>query len=152
MDDAFAWLQANGGLETAADYPYVGRDQTCQFQASKAVVQITGYKDLSTNETEIAAQLAQIGPLSAAVNAGVIEWQFYTGGVLEPWICNPQSLDHGITVVGYGTHKTYLGVEKDVWIIKNSWGATWGDKGYVYLLRNNNECGISECVSTSTVA
>jgi C1A family cysteine protease len=151
MDDAFAYLSQNGGLESYDSYSYVGRDQSCKFQESLSVVNITGYKDLDKNETEIAAVLASVGPLSAAVNAGGIEWQFYVGGVLEPWICNPQSLDHGITIVGYGTEKTFLGQEKEVWIIKNSWGETWGVKGYVYLLRNSNECGISECVSTSTL-
>jgi len=71
MEEAFVWLEGHGGIELLSDYPYAGVDQTCAFSAKKAVAQITGYQNMSSNETELAAQLAATGPLSAAVDANM---------------------------------------------------------------------------------
>jgi len=73
------------------------------------------------------------------------------GGILEPLMCDPNSLDHGITLVGYGVGKTILGDTKDFWWIKNSWGASWGESGYLRLLRGEGTCGVNSTVSSSYV-
>lgn len=100
---------------------------------------------LDQDEKVIAATLATTGPLSAAVNAS---WfQFYSGGIMNPWLCNPKSLDHGITLVGYGTEGS-----TDYWIIKNSWNSSWGEKGYCRLHRGSGKCGINTNVCTATLA
>ena len=78
---------------------------------------------LSTNEDEIAAWLAIHGPIAVALNANPL--QYYTGGVLEPRSCDPAGLDHAVLLVGYGTAKNNLGVEKKYWLVKNSWGPSW---------------------------
>ena len=55
--------------------------------------------------------------------------------------CNSSDLDHGVLVVSYGTD-TETG--EDYWLVKNSWGTTWGDQGYVKMARNcDNHCGIA---------
>ena len=149
MDNAFAFIQKEGGVETFKTYPYTGTGDKCSYDATKVTTTVTGSHFFSKDEAEIAAGLAATGPLSAAVNASWM--QFYFGGISDPIICNPESLDHGITLVGYGTGKTLLGKMKDFWIIKNSWGPTWGEKGYIRLVRGTGKCGINTFVITSTI-
>lgn len=83
---------------------------------------------------------ATVGPVSVAVNS----WSFksYKKGVFNYPQCS-QKLTHGVLVVGYGTEGTL-----DYWIVKNSWGAEWGDNGYIKMARNkNNQCGIASKAS-----
>lgn len=79
---------------------------------------------------------AAIGPISVAIEADKIGP--YSGGVYDNDKCG-QKPNHGVLVVGYGSEGG-----KDYWIVKNSWGADWGDKGYIKIRRNhNNQCGIA---------
>jgi len=147
MDQAFEYLVENGGLETEADYPYEGSDDSCSFDESKVAVKLTGFHDISSNEDEIAKVLAEVGPLSVGINAS--PFQFYGGGILKPTksSCNPSQLNHGVTIVGYGVEGT-----TKFWIIKNSWGASWGEEGYIRLQRGTGACGVNTNVSTAEVA
>jgi len=88
------------------------------------------------------------GPLSIAVNAE--PFQFYSGGILTPTksSCDPEALDHGVTLVGYGVDAK---TKKQYWIIKNSWGANWGEKGYIRLARGIGACGMNTNVSTAVL-
>jgi len=65
----------------------------------------------------------------------------YSHGIMKPFLCNKDRLDHGVTVVGYGTDGG------DYWIIKNSWGKTWGEEGYVRLNKGDNTCGVAQQAS-----
>ena len=105
MDDAFAEIVRIGGLETESDYGYDGRREQCHFEPSKAHVYINGSLDISEDETEIAEALVEHGPLAIALNAAWM--QFYHGGVSHPisQLCNPDGLDHGVLLVGYGVEE-----------------------------------------------
>lgn len=146
MDRAFEYLQQNGGLETDADYAYTATGGSCQFDESKAKVQIAGFKDIGQNEDEIARVLVENGPLSIAVNAN--PFMFYSGGILRPTTssCDPTGLNHGVTLVGFGEEN---GVK--FWIIRNSWGSGWGEDGYIRLERGTGACGCNTAVSTAQI-
>lgn len=147
MDNAFSFIKREGGLESDATYPYTGRDGTCKYNKSKVDVKVTGFQDISANEDEIMRVLYENGPLAVAVNAN--PFQFYSGGVLRPTTrsCNPRGLNHGVTIVGYGVD---AGVK--FWKVKNSWGPSWGEAGYIRIERGTGACGINTNVSTSVLA
>jgi len=141
MDYAFEWVMKNNGIASEKDYPYTARDGNCKKPASSAT--ISGYKDVpSKNEQELIKAL-NIGPVSVAVEADKSVFQFYHDGVLDNAACGT-NLDHGITAVGYDTDG---GSKKDFYNVKNSWGASWGKNGYIKLVRNKNQCGVSLAAS-----
>lgn len=140
------------GLELESDYPYRARDETCTAETSSMRVYINDYKVFAKDEVQIAAGLVQHGPLAIGLNAAMM--QYYIGGIADPWdiFCNKHMLDHGVTLVGFGKGKGRLiGIEKDYWIIKNSWGPMWGEKGYYRLRRGKNKCGMATMVSTAII-
>ncbi|KAF2073311.1 hypothetical protein CYY_005364 [Polysphondylium violaceum] len=145
---AYEYIIQAGGIDTEQAYPYTAVDGTCKFDASSVGAKITSYTMVPTNETQIAAFLATTGPLAIAADAA--EWQFYLGGVFD--IPCGKSLDHGILIVGYSAQRTILGANTPYWIVKNSWGADWGEAGYLKVLRNKNECGVANFVSTSIIS
>jgi len=144
--NAFESIIQAGGIESESDYPYKGIDGQCQFQKSKVAVTISNYTCVAPDEEQIAAYLATNGPLSIGINANTL--QFYFGGIVNPWdiLCSPKHLDHGVLMVGYGVEGN-----TPYWIVKNSWGEGWGEKGYFRIIRNKNKCGLANMVSHSII-
>lgn len=103
---------------------------------------ITGYQDLPKNENQMAAWLAQNGPISVAVDA--TSWQTYRGGIMSN--CRSQQLDHGVLIVGLGTSGS-----TQYWIVKNSWSTSWGEQGYIRLQFGTNQCLITQYPCTAKV-
>jgi C1A family cysteine protease len=139
MDDAFEWIINNGGLDTESDYPYHATDGNCKKQAEK-VSSITSYKDVPQGDEKALMSALNVGPVSIAIEADQRGFQFYHSGVFAGF-CG-QRLDHGVLLVGYGTEKG-----KDYWKIKNSWGESWGESGYIRVVRNKNKCGLANAAS-----
>eukprot|EP00742_Colponemidia_sp_Colp-10_P000277 GILJ01000312.1.p1 GENE.GILJ01000312.1~~GILJ01000312.1.p1 ORF type:complete len:358 (-),score=74.73 GILJ01000312.1:176-1207(-) len=135
---AYSYVMKNG-LMSESDYPYKGADGTCRFDKSKVAATISSFKQLSKDEKEIAAQLAENGPVSIGINASWM--QFYFGGISNPILCSPNKLDHGVLIVGFGTDASK---GKDYWIIKNSWGPKWGEQGYYRIVRGTGKCGVNQ--------
>ena len=147
MEDAFKYLNSSGGAIADNDYSYTGSDGKCKFNITKVRAKVVGYKySPSQNETEIAQMLFETGPLSVAINATPL--QFYFWGVFDPWtwMCDPNSLNHGVTLVGYGNNGS-----KDYWIVRNSWGTWWGESGYFRIRRGTGSCGINTYVISSVI-
>jgi len=140
MDDAFKYIKANGGIDTEASYPYTGRDGKCHFSKDNIGATDTGFVDVkSGDEGALKTAVATVGPISVAIDASHFSFQFYHSGVYNSWLCSSKNLDHGVLAVGYGTYQG-----KDYWLVKNSWGESWGLKGYIMMSRNkNNQCGIA---------
>ena len=135
MDYAFAYIEQNP-LELEADYAYTARDGTCKYDSSKGVGKVADFVDVqSMSPSQLKAALNK-GPVSVAIEADQTAFQFYTSGVITSG-CG-QMLDHGVLAVGYGTESG-----QDYFLVKNSWGASWGDQGYVKIgAGSSNVCGI----------
>lgn len=148
MTTAFEYLVKAGGLESEQDYPYTGTDKnTCKFDKSKIAASVSNFSVVAIDEDQIAANLVINGPLAVGINAAYM--QTYIGGVSCPYICG-KHLDHGVLLVGYGSagYSPIRLKEKPFWIIKNSWGESWGENGYYKICRGRNVCGVDSMVST----
>ncbi|XP_068646124.1 cysteine protease RD19A-like [Aristolochia californica] len=150
MTTAFEYTLKAGGLMREEDYPYTGTDRgQCKFDKTKIAASVANFSVVSLDEDQIAANLVKNGPLAVGINA--VFMQTYIGGVSCPYICG-RRLDHGVLLVGYGS-AGYAPIrlkEKPFWIIKNSWGENWGEKGYYKICRGRNVCGVDSMVSTVT--
>ncbi|KAK4757217.1 hypothetical protein SAY87_007344 [Trapa incisa] len=152
MNSAFEYTLKAGGLMREKDYPYTGKDGgACNFDKSKIVASVSNFSVVSLDENQIAANLVKNGPLAVAINA--VFMQTYIGGVSCPYICSKR-LDHGVLLVGYGSagYAPIRMKDKPYWIIKNSWGETWGESGYYKICRGRNVCGVDSLVSTVAAA
>ncbi|KAH1028829.1 hypothetical protein HUJ05_002157 [Dendroctonus ponderosae] len=135
LEETFPYVQQTG-LVSESSYPYTERDGNCKFSVSDVVAKVSKYV-LVSGEADLLEAVGSVGPVSVAMDASYI--YSYASGVYETNLCAEYSLNHGVLVVGYGTQDG-----KDYWLIKNSWGSTWGEQGYLKLLRGKNECGIAE--------
>ncbi|KAM7256021.1 hypothetical protein ACFE04_011762 [Oxalis oulophora] len=147
MTTAFEYTLKAGGLMTEKDYPYTGKDRgTCKLDKNKIAASVSNFTVISLDEDQIAANLVKNGPLAVGINAAYM--QTYMKGVSCPYICG-KHLDHGVLLVGYGSagYAPIRFKEKPFWIIKNSWGANWGENGYYKICRGRNICGVDSMVS-----
>ncbi|KAH8358234.1 hypothetical protein KR084_008809 [Drosophila pseudotakahashii] len=141
MDNAFRYVKDNGGIDTEESYPYQAIDDSCNFNKDTIGATDTGFVDIPQgDEKKLAEAVATIGPVSVAIDASHESFQLYSEGVYDEPACDAQNLDHGVLVVGFGTDES----GEDYWLVKNSWGSSWGDEGFIKMLRNgNNQCGIA---------
>jgi len=142
MDDGFDYVEQSGLCFESA-YPYEGTDGTCKKSSCTAKVSVSSYTDIPQGNTAaLMTASGTKGPISIAVDANFF-WQMYTGGIFDQ-SCNPSKLDHGVLLVGY--------VEGQYWKVKNSWGGSWGESGYIRLKGTDaNTCGLANSASYPTV-
>lgn len=140
MDQAFAYVIKNGGIDTEASYPYVAKEGPCKYNTQNIGAAAKGCKDIKAgSETELQSAVAAEGPISVAIDASHTSFQFYKSGVYNEVMCSTIKLNHAVLVVGYGSLSNI-----DYWLVKNSWGESWGQNGYIMMSRNkNNQCGIA---------
>ncbi|KAF6156447.1 hypothetical protein GIB67_001490 [Kingdonia uniflora] len=149
MDDAFTFIQQNKGLATEVTYPYAGVDNTCNAKkAASHAAKINGHEDVPVNNEKALLKAVANQPISVAIDASGSAFQFYSSGVFTGE-CGTQ-LDHGVTAVGYGTDADGT----KYWLVKNSWGAEWGESGYIRMQRDVDAkegiCGIAMASSYPT--
>ncbi|BHF69069.1 hypothetical protein SprV_0301211000 [Sparganum proliferum] len=139
----FQYVQRNG-IEADVNYKYTGRDGVCRYRRDLVVANVTGYAELPEgDEGSLQRAVATIGPISVGIDAADPGFMSYSHGVFVSKTCSPYTIDHGVLAVGYGTENG-----QPYWLVKNSWGRSWGENGYVKMARNrNNMCGIASMAS-----
>uniref|UniRef100_A0A2C9JS98 Peptidase C1A papain C-terminal domain-containing protein n=1 Tax=Biomphalaria glabrata TaxID=6526 RepID=A0A2C9JS98_BIOGL len=148
MNSAFNYIRDNKGINTAVSYPYEAINGACRFNSANVGATDTGFVNIAQSESALQNAVATVGPLSVAINAGLYTFQLYSGGIYYDKNCNPANLNHGVLLTGYGTSSN----GKAYWLVKNSWGKSWGQEGYIQMSRNrNNNCGIASAASYPTV-
>ena len=130
---AFEYVEKNA-LDLEADYKYTGRDGTCAASGS-GVGTVSSYVNVTPNSEDQLKGALMKGPVSVAIEADQLAFQLYHGGVIKRG-CGT-NLDHGVLAVGYGTEDG-----TDYYLVKNSWGASWGDKGFVKIAAESSGSGM----------
>ena len=134
MEGAFQWYESNkADLESA--YPYKAVDGTCQTMSG--VTNDSSYVNVQANSSSAMKASIQAGPTSIAIEADKMAFQFYQGGILNNASGCGTQLDHGVLAVGYGTENGQA-----YFLVKNSWGASWGDNGYIKMADNGDGAGM----------
>ena len=142
MDNAFKYAEGTP-ITTEANYPYTAMfHRHCNY-ADNGVVEVTSYFDVAVNQPEQLKAALNNGPVSVAIEADKAAFQSYTSGVITGDACGI-NLDHGVLAVGYGVED---GIE--YFLVKNSWGPSWGDNGFVKIgvADGAGVCGINQSAS-----
>ena len=144
MDFAFQYIKENHGIDTEDSYPYEAENDKCRYTKKNMGASDVGFVDIPQgDEAALMKAVATMGPVSIAIDASQESFQFYAKGVYQEPDCSSKDLDHGVLIVGYGTENG-----QDYWLVKNSWGKTWGDNGYIRMARNKgNQCGVASAAS-----
>lgn len=164
---AFEYIHYNGGIESEESYPYTSGSPTttkndhdstkCQFDSSKIKAKVTGIFNITSGaEEDIVKAVAKVGPVSVAYQVAA-DFRLYSHGVYDSFnatlnstVCQDgqEDVNHAVVVVGYGETSDAT----PFYIIRNSWGNTWGMEGYFWMVRGKNMCGVSDCASFPIVS
>ncbi|KAJ0985319.1 hypothetical protein J5N97_003675 [Dioscorea zingiberensis] len=139
---SYQYIEKNGGIDSAQDYPYKAKLGKCDTKKEKnIVVSIDGWSDAPRNNEYGLKVRVSKQPVGVLVEAYEQEFQHYGSGVFTKFCGKKQ--DHAVTIIGYGSDGGM-----DYWLIKNSWGDYWGEAGYMRLERNIRDragkCGVAE--------
>jgi len=137
--EAMQWVISQGGQDTESCYPYTGTDGTCQTTCTPTN-KISGTQSVSQSESAVYTALQGMPP---SICCDASAWQNYNGGVLDGSQCG-DSVDHAIQLTGYNPG------QGGYWIVRNSWGASWGEQGFIWLQYGQNTCDITSEVTTAS--
>lgn len=130
-------------------YPYTASQSTCRFNPTRIAAKVASWTELNQNDCQGLVNLVNQKPVAVAIDANTM--QLYKSGVFTDTTCTT-NLNHGVVVVGYGYDSV---AQKNFWIVRNSWGSSWGEQGYIRMFRDPavtngaGQCGI--CIAASTV-
>lgn len=145
--DCYTWMK-NAGTNKAAnyvasmkEYPYQGSDGACKITTTNQMAgfTISGTKYIQ-NEADVYAAVGkpEIGVLSVAI-AVINSFYSFKSGVYYDASCATAGINHAVDIVGYGVLNSV-----NYWNVRNSWGSSWGDKGYIRMRRGDNLCSIAK--------
>lgn len=141
VDRAIEYIVMNRGIDTEMSYPYQAHDEVCRFKANGVGATASGYKDIKRGSiSDLVEACTRIGPISVAMDASGETFHFYKSGIFQNVNCSTSLLDHAVLLVGYGTSSS---TGEDYWLVKNSWGASWGMDGFFMISRKDNMCGLA---------
>lgn len=146
MDSAFDFIKKKGGISTENTYPYKAAQKRCDVRKMNSpAVSIDGHEDVPANDEDALLKAVANQPVAVAIEASGSDFQFYSEGVFTGE-CGKE-LDHGVAIVGYGSAQDGT----KYWIVRNSWGSEWGEKGYIRMQRGIEDkeglCGIAMLAS-----
>jgi len=141
MENAFTYV-VDFGICSENSYPYKAVGGTCSINNCEVAAKVSDCKDVAPNDQLALASAVSMGPVSIAIEADTRIFQLYSSGVITSTTCGT-NLDHGVLIVGYGVEN---GI--NYWLVKNSWGKSWGDNGYVKIERSESSndpgiCGVA---------
>jgi C1A family cysteine protease len=141
VQNAYEYAEKNP-VQLLEDYPYVAIDGKCAYDRSKGKVSVTSYVNVKVNSVEQLKAALSVGAAHVSIQADKPVFHQYTGGIITDTGCGTHH-NHAITAIGYGS-STVNGEEVEYYIVKNSWGPTWGEDGYVRIAAVAGEgiCGV----------
>jgi len=141
QERAFNYYENNMAI-LESTYPYTASDGTCKYNSdAHTKVNVSDYVNTTPRSaTQTQAALAQ-QPLSVSIEADKMVFQLYSSGVFDSASCGT-TLDHAVALVGYGTESG-----QEYFILRNSWGTTWGEQGYMKIANTGNGVGICGVLS-----
>jgi len=138
--EAMQWVISQGGQDTESCYPYTAQDGTCNSAQCTPTNKITSTNSVSQSESAIYTALQGMPP---SICCDASAWQNYNGGILTADQCG-DNVDHAIQLTGYNPS------QGGYWVVRNSWGADWGESGFIWLQYGQNTCDITSEVTTAT--
>jgi len=147
-EKCFDYIRDNGenGIDTQESYPYTARDDSCDTAKTQdgqnVAATCTGKVEVDADESALQEAVANVGPVSIAINANS-KFMGYSGGIFDDPNCGPQ-LNHAVLCVGFDSDQKF-------WIVKNSWGTSWGESGYVRFVMGKSMCGLETYAYYPTV-
>jgi len=134
---AFNYYESHYAMSESS-YPYTAKNGTCAYSSSDNLgVKVTNYTSVTADSPDAMKAALEVAPLAVAIQANQLSFQLYSSGVFTNTSCGT-NLDHA-TVVGWGQSNGM-----DYWIMRNSWGTSWGQAGYMWLeiVSGHGLCGI----------
>lgn len=139
MHKAFQYVIDNRGIDSDTSYPYKAEaGPECRYSTTYRAANCSAFYFVRADEDDLKQAVAAFGPISVGVHSSCRSFLYYKSGVLNDPACRKQ-VDHGVLAVGYDT-----AAGLDYWLVKNSWGTSWGEQGYIRIARNKNQmCNIA---------
>ncbi|XP_066979395.1 crustapain-like [Macrobrachium rosenbergii] len=138
---AYQYIMDNNGIDTEESYPYLAVDDTCHFDPANVGATVREYVKLPVDDEHALQEAVQEkGPVSVCIDASQESFGSYGGGVYYEPNCDSYISNHAVNVVGFGVEDS----GDEYWIVRNSWGPSWGEEGYIKMARNkDNNCAIA---------
>ncbi|XP_053205504.1 procathepsin L-like [Panonychus citri] len=138
VDNAFGYAIKSGGLDTEDSYPYTATSsKDCKWSKDNVGASISKYVDIPNRDENALKNAVAERVVSVAIHVGD-DFQHYKSGIFDMPFCWTITLNHAVALVGYGT---------DHWILRNSWGTSWGENGYAQYALGKNLCGVANSAS-----
>ncbi|XP_058795009.1 procathepsin L-like [Phymastichus coffea] len=135
LRNTLRYLERSKGIMTGDNYPYTAHKGVCKYQKRLSAVSISSWAILpARDERTLEAAIATIGPVAVSINASPRTFQLYNSGIYDDLSCTSDLVNHAMLAVGY---------TPDYWILKNWWGSSWGEDGYMKLRKAKNRCGVA---------